>query len=46
MLVVQEIKKTCGSGQECRYAAVDVEVTVQRQGTDGASKLTKVIFVQ
>jgi cofilin len=43
---VEEIKKICGSGQECRYAAVDVEVTVQRQGTDGASKLTKVIFVQ
>ncbi|KAI6230190.1 Actin-depolymerizing factor 2, isoform c [Aphelenchoides fujianensis] len=43
---VSEIEKTCGSGQECRYAAVDVEVTVQRQGADGASKLNKVIFVQ
>lgn len=29
-----------------RYAAVDVEVQVQRQGTEGGSKLNKVIFVQ
>ncbi|EPB69747.1 Cofilin/tropomyosin-type actin-binding protein [Ancylostoma ceylanicum] len=28
------------------YAAVDVEVQVQRQGTEGGSKLNKVIFVQ
>lgn len=29
-----------------RYAAVDVEVTVQRQGAEGASKLNKVVFIQ
>ena len=29
-----------------RYAAVDVEVTVQRQGAEGASKLSKIVFVQ
>ncbi|KAL3984539.1 Actin-depolymerizing factor 2 isoform c domain protein [Acanthocheilonema viteae] len=43
---VEEIRKSVGDGKECRYAAVDVEVQVQRQGTDAASRLTKVVFVQ
>ncbi|CAD6197631.1 unnamed protein product [Caenorhabditis auriculariae] len=43
---VEELKKLVEGGKECRYAAVDVEVTVQRQGAEGASKLSKVIFVQ
>ncbi|KAH7721563.1 uncoordinated protein 60 [Aphelenchoides avenae] len=43
---VEAIKKVVGDGKECRYAAVDVNVEVQRQGTDGASKINKVIFVQ
>uniref|UniRef100_A0A7E4V4R1 ADF-H domain-containing protein n=1 Tax=Panagrellus redivivus TaxID=6233 RepID=A0A7E4V4R1_PANRE len=43
---VDELRKVVGNGQECRYAAVDVEVSVQRQGTDGASTFTKVIFIQ
>lgn len=42
----QEIRKSVGDGKECRYAAVDVEVQVQRQGTDATSRLTKVVFVQ
>ena len=43
---VEEIGKIVGNGKECRYAAVDVEVQVQRQGTDASSKLSKIIFVQ
>ncbi|KIH47443.1 Cofilin/tropomyosin-type actin-binding protein, partial [Ancylostoma duodenale] len=43
---VEEMKKAVDGGKECRYAAVDVEVQVQRQGTEGGSKLNKVIFVQ
>ncbi|CAI4225164.1 unnamed protein product [Auanema sp. JU1783] len=43
---VEELKKIVEGGKECRYAAVDVEVQVQRQGTEGGSKLSKVIFVQ
>ncbi|PIC25545.1 hypothetical protein B9Z55_018434 [Caenorhabditis nigoni] len=43
---VEEMKKLVEDGKECRYAAVDVEVTVQRQGAEGASTLNKVIFVQ
>ncbi|TKR69906.1 hypothetical protein L596_021997 [Steinernema carpocapsae] len=43
---VEEIRKAVGDGKECRYAAVDVEVQVQRQGTDAASKLSKVVFIQ
>lgn len=43
---VEEIRKSVGDGKECRYAAVDVEVQVQRQGTDSTSRLSKVIFVQ
>ncbi|MCP9259832.1 Protein CBR-UNC-60 [Dirofilaria immitis] len=39
---VEEIRKSVGDGKECRYAAVDVEVQVQRQGTDAASRLTKI----
>ncbi|VDN60789.1 unnamed protein product [Dracunculus medinensis] len=42
---VEELRKSVGDGKECRYAAVDVEVQVQRQGTDGSSRLTKVVFV-
>ncbi|VDN04623.1 unnamed protein product [Thelazia callipaeda] len=33
---VEEIRKSVGDGKECRYAAVDVEVQIQRQGTDAA----------
>lgn len=40
------MKKAIGDGKECRYAAVDVQVEVQRQGTDGSSKFSKVVFVQ
>ncbi|CAJ0588679.1 unnamed protein product [Cylicocyclus nassatus] len=43
---IEEMKKAVDGGKECRYAAVDVEVQVQRQGTEGGSKLNKVIFVQ
>ncbi|ETN68631.1 Cofilin/tropomyosin-type actin-binding protein [Necator americanus] len=43
---VEEMRKAVDGGKECRYAAVDVEVQVQRQGTEGGSKLNKVIFVQ
>ena len=43
---VEEMKKCVEGGKECRYAAVDVEVQVQRQGTEGGSKLNKVVFVQ
>ncbi|KAI1711466.1 cofilin/tropomyosin-type actin-binding protein [Ditylenchus destructor] len=43
---VEEIRKVVGDGKECRYAAVDVEVNVQRQGTDGGAKISKIIFVQ
>ncbi|VDD96764.1 unnamed protein product [Enterobius vermicularis] len=43
---VEEIRKSVGNGKECRYAAVDVEVQVQRQGTDAASRLSKVVFIQ
>jgi len=43
---VEEIRKSIPDGKDCRYAAVDVEVNVQRQGTDSTSKLSKVIFVQ
>ena len=43
---LEEIKKAVEGGKECRYAAVDVEVTVQRQGAEGASKLSKVVFIQ
>ncbi|GMS78334.1 hypothetical protein PENTCL1PPCAC_509, partial [Pristionchus entomophagus] len=43
---VEEIKKANEGGKQCRNAAVDVEVSVQRQGTDSSSKLNKVIFVQ
>ncbi|KAK0408337.1 hypothetical protein QR680_003894 [Steinernema hermaphroditum] len=43
---VEEIRKTVGDGKECRYAAVDVEIQVQRQGTDSGSKLSKVVFIQ
>ncbi|CEF69569.1 Actin-depolymerising factor homology domain-containing protein [Strongyloides ratti] len=40
------MKNCVGSGKECRYAAVDVEVTVHRQGAEGASKLSKIVFIQ
>ena len=43
---VDEIRKIVGNGKECRYAAVDVEVSVQRQGTDAASTFNKVVFIQ
>uniref|UniRef100_A0A0K0CZS1 ADF-H domain-containing protein n=1 Tax=Angiostrongylus cantonensis TaxID=6313 RepID=A0A0K0CZS1_ANGCA len=43
---IEEMRKAVDGGKECRYAAVDVEVQVQRQGTEGGSKLNKVIFVQ
>jgi len=43
---VQAMKDLVGDGKQCRYAAVDVEIQVQRQGTDGQSKFSKVIFVQ
>jgi|UniRef100_A0AC35FQT2 cofilin len=43
---VDDLRKAVGSGKECRYAAVDVEVSVQRQGTDGSSTFTKVVFIQ
>ena len=43
---VEEMKNLVQDGKECRYAAVDVEVTVQRQGAEGTSTLNKVIFVQ
>ncbi|VDO92704.1 unnamed protein product [Heligmosomoides polygyrus] len=43
---IEELRKAVDGGKECRYAAVDVEVQVQRQGTEGGSKLNKVIFVQ
>jgi hypothetical protein len=40
------MKNLVGDGKQCRYAAVDVHVEVQRQGTEGMSRLSKVIFVQ
>jgi len=43
---VEEIGKSIGSGKECRYACVDIEFSVQRQGTDAVSRIQKVIFVQ
>uniref|UniRef100_A0A0N4Z3H9 ADF-H domain-containing protein n=1 Tax=Parastrongyloides trichosuri TaxID=131310 RepID=A0A0N4Z3H9_PARTI len=43
---IDEMKSCVGAGKECRYAAVDVEVTVQRQGAEGASKLSKIVFIQ
>lgn len=43
---VKEMKTLVGDGKQCRYAAVDVEVQVQRQGTDGSSRISKVVFVQ
>uniref|UniRef100_A0A914D755 ADF-H domain-containing protein n=1 Tax=Acrobeloides nanus TaxID=290746 RepID=A0A914D755_9BILA len=43
---VEEIRKAVGSGKECRYAAVDVAITVQRQGAEGASTFSKVVFIQ
>lgn len=42
----QEMKKLVGDGKQCRYAAVDINVEVQRQGAEGISKISKVIFVQ
>ncbi|KAI3415565.1 Actin-depolymerizing factor 2, isoform c [Globodera pallida] len=43
---VEEMKKVVGDGKQCRYAAVDVHVEIQRQGTEGSSNLSKVVFVQ
>jgi len=43
---VDEIRKVVGNGKECRYAAVDVEIAVHRQGTDGDAKFSKVVFIQ
>uniref|UniRef100_A0AC35U1T1 ADF-H domain-containing protein n=1 Tax=Rhabditophanes sp. KR3021 TaxID=114890 RepID=A0AC35U1T1_9BILA len=43
---VEDMKVCVGDVKECRYAAVDVEVQIQRQGTEGASKLSKIVFIQ
>ncbi|KAL7075993.1 hypothetical protein ACQ4LE_004491 [Meloidogyne hapla] len=43
---VKEMKSLVGDGKQCRYAAVDVQVDVQRQGAEGMSRISKVIFVQ
>jgi len=43
---VEELRTALGTGKECRYACVDVEFTVQRQGAESASFIQKVVFVQ
>jgi len=43
---VEEIRKSVGDGKECRYGCVDVEFTIQRQGTESLSPMQKVVFVQ
>ena len=43
---VDEIGSGIVGGKDCRYGCVDVEFSVQRQGTDSHSKIQKVIFVQ
>jgi len=40
------MKSLVGDGKQCRYASVDVQVEVQRQGAEGISRISKVIFVQ
>uniref|UniRef100_A0A1I8B691 ADF-H domain-containing protein n=1 Tax=Meloidogyne hapla TaxID=6305 RepID=A0A1I8B691_MELHA len=39
---VKEMKSLVGDGKQCRYAAVDVQVDVQRQGAEGMSRISKV----
>jgi len=44
---VDELRTALGSGnKECRYGCVDVEFSIQRQGTETMSTVQKVIFVQ
>lgn len=43
---VEKMRDQIADGKECRYGCVDVEFSVQRQGTDSASHIQKVVFVQ
>ena len=41
---MDEIGAGIASGKDCRYGCVDVEFSVQRQGTDSSSRIQKVPF--
>ena len=48
VLNLQALQEALGgeNSKECRYACVDVEFNIQRQGTGANSVLQKLVFVQ